>query len=367
MKKALSILAFFLLRMQVHAQQHQLDYRLYHKGIIEAEQAIFIDNNPAKGLDIFKSTFAQYDFVWVDDCVEAFQLALFFKRDDMATLFIKKALDNGFELKLLDMLSLGTPCTFYKDRDEHVTIHKSFVDKNKRLLEAYSAKVYPMYLKRINRQVFENIVKRHVEEQLYKDGHSGLESSFKVQDMIYDKVCESNLHYMDTLAQQHFFVGERLLGIYTDKLVDSLKSPYASTLTYKNYLLKHYKLPVDTKVPIQSEGGYFEIGATYNMLFHNIKSYQTLQKYSDEAIRSGYWHPREIASLKYNEHENHKAVADPLNLHLENYCAELTDTKRIDEVRSQLLLPSYEIDHAKLQFAQKNKLQLSFGFFNGTR
>jgi hypothetical protein len=101
------------------------------------------------------------------------------------------------------------------------------------------------------------------------------------------------------------------------------------------------------------------------MLFHNKNSYQTLLKYSDEAIRSGYWHPREFYSLRFNAMRLH--TPDSIEIQLETYWRKIPDTRKINEQRKRQLLPSYEIDYAKHLFAHKNHLHLFFGFFNGTR
>lgn len=66
------------------------DYRLYHKGIILAKEQIFIKKDIIEGLITFNNIFKQYDYVFVDDCIEAFQLAILYREENLALNFIKK-------------------------------------------------------------------------------------------------------------------------------------------------------------------------------------------------------------------------------------------------------------------------------------
>lgn len=89
-----SLLLFILFSLSGDAQER--DYVSYHQNISKAEHVIFVDNKPNNGLHLFKNTLANYDFVFVDDCIEAFQLALFYKKDDDALFFIKKSFGEWF-------------------------------------------------------------------------------------------------------------------------------------------------------------------------------------------------------------------------------------------------------------------------------
>lgn len=175
------------------------DYNEYHKNIADAEYRIFVLNDSIKGLKEFKNTFDDYDFVFVDDCIEAFQLALYFKQEAYAMSFIKKALENGFELKLLEQLNMGYTGDFRK-----VAIYKPFIEKNQKTLEAYAARHYPTHLKRIDKTLFEAILRRHVREQLFKNYHKGLtglvgvtrEQDMKEQNEIYKTISDNNLRFI---------------------------------------------------------------------------------------------------------------------------------------------------------------------------
>ncbi len=338
------------------------DYTIYHKSIIEAEQTIFIEKDSVKGLEIFNTTFCNFDFVFIDDCVEAFQLALYFKREDLAMVFIEKALQNGLVLKNLDYLCLGNPNNGYVDRHKKVEMFKDFIKKNEPKLVKLEKKYLQVFLKKVDRNIYNQILKRHVREQLFKGWHKGLCTNFKIQDQEYNIISESNLNYIDSLAQNGIYVGEKLLGLYSDNVADSLDG---STKKILEKILRFYKMPIDTKVPIKQDNAYWDFDPTYNILVHNKNSYSKLLKYKNKAIKEGYWHPREFISLKFFDIRSNIPPDD--NMYLEKFNFNTNATKSINKMRAEHLLPSIEIDDAKQKFAIKNHLQLSFGFSNGTR
>jgi hypothetical protein len=366
MKKTLFFISIFLIILNFKSLG--IDYVEYHKGVIKAEQLIFINNDSISGLEQFKKTFESFDFAFVDDCMEAFQVALYFKRDDYAMIFIKKALKNGFELKLFRYLDLGCPCTFYSDRS-NVTIHKKFIEQHKHELEIYADKNYSEYIKRIDKNLLTLIIKRHVREQLFKNGHSGLAHTFGEQEVEYQRICDDNLRFMDSLAVHGIYLGERNLGIYTDRLADSLDMPFHTIKNCIAIMLKYYELPANTIVPVDDEKEYFDMGFVFNMEYHNDKSYDHIAKYKENAIKRGYLHPREYACLQFDNIHASFTTNDQLRL-MPNFSHLVTDLqtiKIIDKRREELLLPSYEIDVSKHIFEHAHNLTLFFGFFNSTR
>lgn len=360
MFKWISFILFFQ-PMALNAKGLQ-DYTVYHKNIIAAEKAVFMENDPVKGLGIFKNTFSEYDFVFVDDCIEAFQLALVFKREKDALFFIKRALDNGFELQLLNDLSPGCICNLQRFRDT-VSVIQPFVLQHLKELEIYSAYVYPQYLKRIDRNLLAAIIKRHVEEQFFKDNWR--------DNKYFYKVNESNFNFIDSLAGKGIFLGERNLGVYTDKLAASLNLPFKSINNYVSELLKSYKYPPDTKVPISTRrGDYYGPSPLYIILYHYTYAYNALLPYMDQAIRQGYWHPREIASLKvygkkYVPKLYNKGIFRLIPTAL--VCQPNVPVIELDKEREAQYLPSYELDSLKHVFAHKYGLKLFFGFMQATR
>lgn len=169
-KKGLNIILFFLIANQLFSQEK--DYIKYHNDIIEAEKNIFIDNDSIKGLKKFEDIFSQYDFVFIDDCIEAFQIALVFNQDSFAYKFIEKAIKTGFQPVMLKYLDTGyswSDNSGYVKRPD-VTIYEDFIVINKAKLDSLTSIYYPKYIDKIkeNKNLIKLILTRHIIEQLYK-------------------------------------------------------------------------------------------------------------------------------------------------------------------------------------------------------
>jgi hypothetical protein len=121
---------------------------------------------------------------------------------------------------------------------------------------------------------------------------------------------------------------------------------------------------LNTYVPVNREDAYFEQNPVYNMLFHNAKSYDTMVRYKDAAIKGGYMHPRELASLLYNRSFEAATAGD---MRLIPHTSTQPSSRAEDALRAQYYLPSYACDSAKHAFAHEHELMLCFGFRNGTR
>lgn len=170
------------------------------------------------------------------------------------------------------------------------------------------------------------------------------------------------MRFIDSLAKNGIFLGEKNLGLYTNKLADKLDLPFCSVEAYKRYISTIYNLPKTAQIPIITENEYFRQGFVYNIYFHNPNSFEVLSQYSNEAIDAGYLHPREYASLKFN-----RSSYDSVKIFLSPSFEHIDDTKMINKIRDAFLLPRYELDYKKHEFAHEHNLKLYFGFFDATR
>ncbi len=386
MKYLLPLLLFFLSPSPpITKPPKETNYRIYHQKIIQAENQIFLEENQRVGLKLFKETFQEFDFVFVDDCIEAFQLALVFGEEEQAVFFLKRAMDNGLQLSLLK--HLNCTCTHNKMEQMRqyekakkakqlvkglldpvpVTIYQNFVQKHAVELTDYEQQAFRKYTSRIDRTLLQQLLNRHIKEQAYKQ--CGIEMGFTLEEkkVEYDKVCDSNLNFVQQLFKQGNYLGEKNLGLMNFQLLQDLNIDYLQdNQRLSRQKLQELGLSPDANVPIQIECSFFEINVLYNILFHNKKSHQALKKYKDEAMQLGYLHPREYASLEFHRLKEPEGK----NMYLEKFWTKIEDKEelqRINQMRVERLLPSYEVDFKKHQFGHKYCLQLSFGFFKGTR
>lgn len=343
----------------------EVNYVNYHRAVIEAEDLIFIQNKPKAGLNKFKETFNEFKFCFLDDCIEAFQIAIVYKYDDLSMYFVKRAIDNGLALKYLDQLYLGCGCNSYVEMRKRVTIHKEFIEKNKAELEKYAKSNELQYLRNIDTSNLIKIINRHVEEQLFKNCPIELCSSSKERDAGYFRVCNSNLDFIFNCAKNGIYLGERNLGNYSTEMLINLHLGNHTTELTLNRISHNFMLSKVPDSPVITNADYFGTNLIYNILFHSEDSYETLRPYIQEAIRKGFWHPREIISLKFNRIRF--KIPENQNMYFEQYYKVIPDTRTINEMRFENVLPAYEIDFAKHKFAHENNLKLFFGFMNGTK
>lgn len=385
--KHIFLLALLILQLPypITKSPKKTDYRIYHQKIIQAEEQIFLEEKPKVGLKLFEETFQKFDFVFVDDCVEAFQLALVFGEEEQAMFFLKRAMDNGLQLRLLEHLNCScTHSTMEQIRQYQiakkekqpikgllapvpVAIYQNFVQKHATELADYEQQAFRKYTSRIDRTLLQELLNRHIKEQAYKQ--CGIEMGFTLEEkkVEYNKVCESNLNFIQQLFKEGNYLGEKNLGLMNYQLLQDLNIDYLQeNQRLSPAKLQEFGLLPNADIPIQTEQNFFEMNVLYNILFHNKKSYEALKKYKEKAIQSGYLHPREYASLEFHRLKEPKDK----NMYLEKIWTVIenkTQLQTINQMRRERLLSSYEVDFKKHQFGHKHCLQLSFGFFKGTR
>ncbi len=369
MKPTVLIATLFFVQV-AQAQENLLDYCDYHKKINLAEEQIFLNNDSIGGLLTFDSVFQVYDFVFVDDCIEAFQLAILYKRDDLAMHFIKKAMDNGFSLNNFNGLDYGCMHNYFADKEKKVTIFNDFIKENRKKLELYEQKAYAKYLDRIDKPLLQIIINRHIKEQTNKNFIPAMGISIIEHNKIYREVLDDNLAFIVSKFKKGEYIGEKNVGILDKKLLKKLGIVYLNENNrLDTSILKKFNLPKGTYVPVKGteENDYFDATPLYIMLYHNDNSFNALEKYKDDAIREGYLHPREYASLKLSGGRRRENRVNNEKMRLSNFFSAIENTVEINKLREAYLLPKYEVDLKKHEVAHKYNLRLFFGFFNGTR
>lgn len=351
-----------------------INYKDYYININRADSIYFIEKNYIKGLEWYKKTLSEFEFVWVDDCIKFTQLALINQRKDLALFFIKRAIDNGFELELIKYFNLGCLCDlklYSKEVKETNSELVLFLNQNQKELQQYYNKVRPKYLLTINTNILKSIIYDHVTDEFWKNSNEGIDKNLSTsqRDIIrkerYEKLRSKNTQYIESLFSKNIWIGERNLGRYTNQLMEDLNIEDSSINSISQIYISKYKLKGNRPIPVIEESSYFSSTPYFITLHHGgVKALQMLTKYKDSLINNGYLHPREyayLASLKDKELES-KLLLSP-----NNYIAEPMPATYDNNVRAMYLLPSFEIDKAKHEYAHKNGIKLFFGFFNCSR
>ena len=215
--KAVLLLCFILASLTTFSQEiKEENYNIYHQKIIRAEKAIFIDNKIDIGFQLFSESFSEFSFVFIDDCIEAFQLAAFYKRDTLALRYLKKAIDMGFSIRMVENLKI-----IIKNKDnslefKQVTVFDSLLKANHFALEGYESKVSISYSADI-KKIYKEVIERHIKEQAYKQFRRIIFPNEIDPKNSFKEANDSNMNYLLALFAKGVFLGEKNLGVsYTD-------------------------------------------------------------------------------------------------------------------------------------------------------
>ena len=361
------IIIFFLYTTNAFCQKR--DYVIYHNAIIEAEKFIFIDNNSIKGLRKFDETFKECDYVFIDDCIEAFQLALVFDHDTFAYKFIEKAIKNGFQIDMLKYLNIGYLNLDIKDsiKLKKVTIYENFIDSHKEQLDSLTSIYYPEYINRMkkNKDLISLILKRHIIEQLYKQNEKKI-VYFNSYPKTYLEISDENLLLLLKFFKDGDFLGERNLGIYSDKFSKDIG--IRPIKEFADSILNGFKYNSTlNRVPYIGEEDYFGASPLFIILFHNPNSFQKLKPFAEKAISEGYLHPREYALLLRGSSKPKNLNILYKKIRIEDIEELPNDTSEINKARASMHLPPFEVDYFKNKFQNKNNVQSFFGFLGRSK
>lgn len=93
------ILFVFLVLLKISfSQENYIDYQ---KAITKAETCI-LDSNYTRALEIYDSTFQEYDFVFLKHCITACEVACELKKNELAFNLLRRAVKQGYKLNSLN-------------------------------------------------------------------------------------------------------------------------------------------------------------------------------------------------------------------------------------------------------------------------
>lgn len=377
MKLFLKIIMICIASIVVQCQclyAQEKSYKDYYQNINTADSIYFLEKNYIKGLELYKKTLSEFDFVWVDDCMKFTQLALFNQRKDLALFFIKRAIDNGFELELIKYFNLGCLCNlnlYAKEVKLSNPNLKLFLEQNKNELQQYYNKIRPQYLKTIKMNILKRVIYDHVTDEFWKNSNEDIDEGLttlqrdKIRKKRHANLCSKNTKYIERLFSKSIWIGERNLGRNTNQLMIDLNIEDSSINAIIQLYTSKYYLTGNRPIPHVSEDEYFYSTPYFITLHHGgLEAVQLLTTYKDTLINGGYLHPREFAYLSSLHDKN---LEKQLLLSPNNYVAVPTPTIYDNKIRAAYLLPSFELDKAKHEYAHKHGIKLFYGFFNCSR
>jgi hypothetical protein len=319
----------------------QENYINYYNYINKAEFYLY-NNSLDSTFYYYDLAFANYDYVFVNDVMNATQLALYYKYP--FDKYIDKGFENGLKIEHLKKLELTKNIYFSlcNDSKKIVSYHK----KRKK------------YLSKINFTYLKIIYDIALIDQ-YKKNLSLID---------YNRYKLETISKLKTLIKIYGFPSSKTIGISDNTIfkeignsnfdLDILKKAY-------NYNINYYNTDEN------------ELSSKYIMvlLVHNSCAYLDLKTQLDSAEIKGEIHPREVALLydnmyRYLNGEEYKCeVPNPdsngvyLLNHFTEYRTMKIDNEKINKKREVSFIVPLKIDEFKKDLEQKIGAKLHWGFW----
>lgn len=348
----------------VHATYAQ-DYIKYHQTIMRAEEQAYVKQQIPEALKTYKQLFSQYDFVFVHDCVDAMQLALYVNDEKSFMVLVDKATQNGLLPRHMNMM-------------RYIARHPIYI-KNKDSIVNITRRNRPHYLKRLDTAAIKTMYSLFIHDQNEKNGVGLTETEFRRQYPLQIKQTMNDLH---KFIAAKGWPSDKMIGIDQDDLMIELGigSPEVANYFVKRRTAKRS----GTDEYNLSSGIVLPIIIHYANFHADNSNRRSLILYSDSfylnQIAIGNLHPKDLAFM-YDE-RFHRLVgveARPDPAKGEKYFAtgihpnqtyrgehDRIPAAEINVYRKQYFMCTIEQARAKVRFCQAHGFFLGWGW-NGSR
>lgn len=337
------------------------NYNQYHTSIIEAERQIFIKEHLQEGLNIYRNTFQQYDFVFLTDVLQAMQIALLLNDENSFLTLADKATKNGLIPRhLINFSFIKNHPLYTKHKDSIINLYK--INR-------------PHYLKRIDTTALVKMYDLYAFDQMQKNSKAG-ESEIAFRKRYMAEV-ENTRRELIKLVRTRGFPSDKTIGIYQKDIVNELGLKTGKDLLY--YYYDYYK-----GFNYQISKGQFELNEWefssklfWPIMAHYYTQYGVMQRENDEfyleQIKMGNVHPRDLAYTfdfaytanaalkleKLPEDSKIFCIIKMLDLeHKDHYKG--IPFSEINKRRKKYFIAPLEQDFAKITFAKKYGIYIPY-------
>lgn len=262
--KSYFLVVFFFYGLCFSQKKNYIDY---HKDINKAEELFFMKNKTDSALFYYDKVFANYEFIFVKDLVNAAQIAIFSKKS------YKKYIEQGFE-QGLKMSHLRNYPLF----------SKVYIDllRDRKLITAYSIN-RKKYIARIDFKYLDWIYKIAIKDQKNKS----------VKGKYTALVFQTTERLKDSIIKKGF-PGDKLIGIADSTIFKEIKKPYLDLYEQRKSDPKLWYMTSDENI---LSPNWPQI-----MLVHNTCSFALYKDILMDQMGKGNIHPRDIALIYDNMH-----------------------------------------------------------------
>lgn len=315
--------------------QVEKDYRIYHTYINKAEKFYFVDNNTDSTFYYYDKAFSEYDFIFLKDLVNASQLAYYSK------LPYKKYIEKGFEfgLKLSHLKSIEIFKPIISNLESDKGLSKLYKEKRK------------LYVSKLNVEKIDWVYKIGIQDQ--KDKYLS-DKNYKIKQ-------SKSVVEIQKFISKYGYPGEKIIGIADSTIFREIKSSkidFHNRIKHDSLLKKHFVLDEE----------YLSEELIIITLIHNFDSYKKLKYIWLEQIKKGNIHPRDVALIHDNTYRDVFSDKNDLNGYYKNniFCSYPSnlDIKRINKIRRELFICSYDLDKIKEKKEKEIGFKLFWGFWN---
>jgi hypothetical protein len=340
----LLILSFFAFKCDA---KNEHDYLHYHECIRGIENDFFQNGDTSKGiLARYLDLFEDYDFLYLQDCYTAMQLAIFLHDESHFMKFMEKATKNGLNKSNLSHFQYIVASSYYR--------------KNEKAIDSIITENRPFYLSRINKDLLTEVVKLYGLDQAQKNCLP--KESMVNCNSRYKEAYKITLKKMLDLIREYGIPSDRQIGVDQDDLLTEL-GVYHKSLMHSYDLYKDYYNITSSQYHLEDRVAASTL--LIPLMWHGNCSWLALKPFLKEQLKKGNIHPRDIAIIKDEDFRSLnicKVTKDSLYFNIGNEQLLKLSTPTIDSNRARNFICSMESDSVKLVYEHKYHMILRYGF-----
>ena len=329
----------------------ELKYLYYHECIRTIENDFFEKRDTTKNiLARYSELFEEYDFVYLQDCYTAMQLAILLGDEQYFMKFAEIATKNGLNKSNLSNFRYILQSDFYRNNEAAIS---SLITVNR-----------PHYLSRINKELLTEVIKIYALDQAQKNGFPG--ESFAHYNDRYKKAYNAELMTLLELVKKYGMPCDRLIGVDQNDILKELGVHDKDLKDYYKMYKEAYNTTYNvTRSQYELEDQFAASTLLIPLMWHGHCSYSTLRPFLKDELEKGNIHPRDIAIIKDEDYRTMnvcETARDSVYYNIGNELLLKLPRQKVNLYRTRNFICSLESDSVKIIYQNKYKMTLSYGF-----
>ncbi|OSZ82054.1 hypothetical protein CAP35_01935 [Chitinophagaceae bacterium IBVUCB1] len=353
-----AIILIFVFMLGVTFKSKCQDYIKYHQSIANAERKIFVENKIVDGLALYVKTFENYDFIFLQDCVTAMQIALMLNDENKFIVLITKGAKNGLLLRHLTAI-------------RYINTHPIFTKQKITVIEIIKQN-RQFYLRRLDTAIVKEVYSLYAWDQLEKNAL--LHETVPQYNLRYKNAINTTFKKFKEVIDRKGFPADKLIGIDQNDIQYELKTGRQDLKVYYYKYKKEYRVKqeqFELEEEFLASTLYFPILLHYEHQFSNYKLFN--DSFFVSQIAKGNMHPKDVASIYDMEYIVYPAKIPDISKGQCFFGVGLLDTffeshplptsdMIINNCRSKFFIPPIENDRLKYRFLKQHGMHAAWGW-----